>query len=633
MAYRVGEVVYTNFGPFRNVCVDFSAPGLTVVEGEIDREGFESNGSGKSMLIEGVAWAIYDQCLRASYGGDKVVRLGSGKEGASVRVSLHDPATNRTLEMLRYRKHPQHGNKFFLRVNGDDVTRGTTTDTDALVLAELRVDFVSFCNSVAFAAREDVASFFAATDTDRKSVLEKIVGIEQYTNAAAAAAVDVRKMEGELEEWVEALRGEEAKAAAAQTYYNGIKEQFDRKAMTERLAKATAELAAARRAEQDLMQKATLLRQRVALEEEAYAELRAAYDTELTAYRVWAREMSDKLTGARAAQSKAEARLEDVKKNAARTEKLKIGSCPTCDQAVTAKSKADSVRKLKASAEELGAASDAAQMEVTGYVTEYNARPEPEAPDNANLLLLQQSSKDANRALSGAVAVCSRCGEQREELKTQLDAGDGRLSKARAVWDKAVQAWEVSNAKLPKLERKLAESRFWKDGFGNRGIKSFLIESKLPVLNARATWYAQRLLGSGAYVRLHATTQLTSRTGTQEKLSVEGFIPGCAASYSSASRGQKNRLNLCLLLAMRELACAGGTGLDQLFVDELFDGLDASGVDRALELLREAAMQRPVLLVTHDERLKSAGDHLWTVKHNGSTKTPEATVICAGGVG
>ena len=38
MSYRVGPTRYVNFGPFVDECMDFSLPGLTVIEGIIEGE-------------------------------------------------------------------------------------------------------------------------------------------------------------------------------------------------------------------------------------------------------------------------------------------------------------------------------------------------------------------------------------------------------------------------------------------------------------------------------------------------------------------------------------------------------------------------------------------------------------------
>src|SRR4051812_1831103 len=98
-------------------------PGLNVVEGVMnDRPGFESNSSGKSLILEAPVYALFDRCIRENYTGDVLVRLGS-KGGMGVVVELFDTVSKKRLVVERYRKHSVHGSKARMFVDGKDVTR------------------------------------------------------------------------------------------------------------------------------------------------------------------------------------------------------------------------------------------------------------------------------------------------------------------------------------------------------------------------------------------------------------------------------------------------------------------------------------------------------------------------------
>ena len=155
---------------------------------------------------------------------------------------------------------------------------------------------------------------------------------------------------------------------------------------------------------------------------------------------------------------------------------------------------------------------------------------------------------------------------------------------------------------------------FWVHGFSNAGLKSYLIETKIPSINAAATAYAHRLLGPGSFVRLSATRRLKDGD-EREQMSVDAFIPGCSVTYAKASKGQRRRMDLCLLLAFRDIieGFNGQRGVP-FMVDELFDGLDATGEEFIVELLRDLAKTRPVFLVTHSDTLRAVGDRVVTVR-------------------
>ena len=135
-------------------------------------------------------------------------------------------------------------------------------------------------------------------------------------------------------------------------------------------------------------------------------------------------------------------------------------------------------------------------------------------------------------------------------------------------------------------------------------------------MNKQASEYASMLFGAPVPIQLSATRQLKSRKATKEELSIKAEIPGCSDVYAGASKGQKRRLDVALVLAFREIvARRSSRACDQFFVDELFDGLDASGCETVVELLRTVAGGAPVILITHDPKLKAVADRVIHVHH------------------
>ena len=212
MSYRVGPTHYVNFGPFCDEWMDFSQPGLTVIEGIIEGEdtkanlqGGDSNGAGKSYLFDGPAWAVWGRCIRPDYSGDDIIRteLIDGvnvpvKGGTSVETNFVGGPV--PVKVTRYRRDTKHGNAVRLEVDGVDVTAGTNAETTALAEQHLGLDFSTFCNVIAFGVREDVKSFYTATDTDRKKICDTLIGLEVYTKAEKVARQRLAKKVSALSE-------------------------------------------------------------------------------------------------------------------------------------------------------------------------------------------------------------------------------------------------------------------------------------------------------------------------------------------------------------------------------------------------------------------------------------------------
>lgn len=612
--YRIGKTVIHNFLAFADATFDFSRPGLTVVEGRIRGvPGCDSNGSGKSALLEAPVWAITGKTIREECGGDKVIRNGTN-DGCFVDVTISGP---KSIRIVRYRGHATHGNKVVLYVAGQDVSRGTSVQTDVAIEAELGLDFDTFLNTVAFGARAEVRSFFFATDAERKRIMDKLLGLEVYERAQSLARAQLQ----EAVKQFEPLSREEISLGFAIEEKSKVidslceepiydltdiqDQQLIVRSKDRQIASLKADMTAAKQIANEAEQKH---RDALRRHDRAVEQYQRDRDTTL-------REMATKASEA-ATHDTARAKLR-AKADAA--SKHIDTECPTCLQQITKSSARNVTTVLAKQVQEHHDAAVAlrAQADELRKQLAQVKPPEPPPPDSA------KSLSDAVRELEHAVRLVTVEKKNAEDrLRTMREVTDGvkdRLQ-AQVTERQRLEAKKAENlTKQVKLKEQMADLDFWVSAFGNSGIKSFVIESELPKINETATRYARRLLGDGAFVRIRPTTKLkTQQTVEREKMQVEAGIPGCAQSYANASKGQRRRFDLSLILAFRAVVSArSACPFDQLFADELFDGVDATGVDCVIEILKEVAAKCPVILVTHDALLSSAGDRRVVVTHDG----------------
>jgi DNA repair exonuclease SbcCD ATPase subunit len=482
------------------------------------------------------------------------------------------------------------------------------------------MSFTSFCNSVAFGVREDVKSFFVASDADRKKVLERILGLTLFTDAEQVARRRVKKVieeHGAAKSEMEKLQAivSERKAVLFDLTHSEEMEEIDlhlsiRKLTAKRLRQKHDRL------EGELAE----LRDVEAHEEAAWEEQQAEYKLALTKYE----EAKTKLQKGLRQVERAIAGQQGLRKaetqKAIKFEKLAGKKCPTCTQAVGAKL----TKKIDAEAK-------AALTEIDGVleelaVTEAELTAQIKALEPPEYVVPPASLSEAVQAVKSKEAEWNATGKLRaaeearvEEMEASRAMVEGKAAALQTQIAQAQQVIETREEEVEEAEAQMQALEFWVQGFGNQGLKSFMIEAELPEINKRATYYAQRLLGSGARVRLSATSKLKTKDLTKEQLSVEGSIPGLTNSYAGASKGQRKRMDLSLLLAFREtVAKRDAKAFQQLFADEIFDGLDKTGAECVVALLKETASECPVMLVTHDSRIKPVADRLVTVVHDGS---------------
>ena len=169
-------------------------------------------------------------------------------------------------------------------------------------------------------------------------------------------------------------------------------------------------------------------------------------------------------------------------------------------------------------------------------------------------------------------------------------------------------AWENVNelTSLKDHQEFLLKLLTNKDSF----IRKKIIDQNLSYLNHRLTYYLDKM------GLPHQVTFLND-------LNVEITQLGQDLDFDNLSRGERNRLILGLSWSFRDVWESLYENINLLFVDELIDnGLDASGVENALSVLKKMARERNknIFLISHkDELIGRVNTVLKVIKENGFT--------------
>lgn len=155
--------------------------------------------------------------------------------------------------------------------------------------------------------------------------------------------------------------------------------------------------------------------------------------------------------------------------------------------------------------------------------------------------------------------------------------------------------------------------------FGQKGVKSLLLDTVTPQLNLFANEYIEMLAEE---CEVNFTTLSTLQSGEQrDKFSVEISHKHGGKSYAASSGGEKSRVDIAVLLALGDVAAArASTHVDLRLLDEPFESLDAIGCERVVRLLQEKIAPKvgTVMVMTHSEQLASLFENKITVvKENG----------------
>ncbi len=149
------------------------------------------NGAGKSTVAEAIGWALFGKRRHRAKVAD--LRRQGAPKGAKSSVELEFQ-----LGSSNYRIERFVGGDARLWINGELETQ-KATDTNARVAQELDLTWEVFQRTV-FAQQKDVAALDPGAGSDqRKSHVERLLGLERFKNAAARAKSDAKVLVAELD--------------------------------------------------------------------------------------------------------------------------------------------------------------------------------------------------------------------------------------------------------------------------------------------------------------------------------------------------------------------------------------------------------------------------------------------------
>jgi DNA repair exonuclease SbcCD ATPase subunit len=154
---------------------------------------------------------------------------------------------------------------------------------------------------------------------------------------------------------------------------------------------------------------------------------------------------------------------------------------------------------------------------------------------------------------------------------------------------------------------------FWIHGFGDDGIRAFIIDEVLPILNARINYWLQFLIDN----------KITLNFNNKFEVTIERNPPdGDPFVYNATSGGERRRINLAISQAFAHVMVisAGGACPSVISLDEVALNVDSHGVHGIYNMICELSKDRKVLVTTHDPNLNDllgSCDVLTVVKKDG----------------
>ena len=580
---KIKELTVKNFMSVGNQtqAVNFDKQQLTLVLGEnLDMGGDDSgsrNGTGKTTIVNALSYGLFgnaltnikkDNLINKINNKNMLVTLAFEKDGVDYRIER-----GRKPNILQF-----YVNNVEQETDETDDAQGDMRETQKDLDEILGMSHDMFKHILALNTYTE--PFLSMKANDQRAIIEQLLGITILSEKAEVLKELIRNTKDDITQ-------ENARIEATKRSNEGIQKSID-SLITKQTVWNTQ-----RDNDVEKIGRAIIELENVDIE----AEL--AKHSELKVYEEKTAKLKS-LNKERATLDSATAQAErSVTKYDSELAKLANKTCHACEQQLhdhkheemttTAQGHLDEAKKylnkvtadLKKITTEIATIGDVATRPDTYYDT------------------VEQALKHQNNLKTLETQLTIRAGEQdpyQEQIEELMNTALVDVS-----WDTVNELTTLKDHQEFLL--KLLTS---KDSF----IRKKIIDQNLAYLNNRLTYYLDKM-------------GLPHTVVFQNDLNVEITQLGQDLDFDNLSRGERNRLILGLSWSFRDVWESLYQQINLLFVDELIDnGLDASGVESALAVLKKMGRERNknIYLISHkDELIGRVTNVLKVIKENGFT--------------
>lgn len=231
--------------------------------------------------------------------------------------------------------------------------------------------------------------------------------------------------------------------------------------------------------------------------------------------------------------------------------------------------------------------------------------------DECKLKINNEEKKQIqNKSINDLIVNHNKNIDERNNDKNKLVNEENPLKKSLANNRKNLELMNknknvISNL-INMINDKLKYLNFWKIGFAPTGIRSFITDDVIELLNKKTQENINDLFDGALSVQFSPESE-NGKGVVSNKISTKFLYNGKETSWELLSGGQKQRLIIASNLALTDIAeSRTGTSLNLRFLDEPFDGIDNKGQTKSLTLFNKIARRKDgFFIISHDEKFQN----------------------------
>lgn len=559
---QFGNIIIEGFCSIPYLELNLGSKGITVIRG--------ATGEGKTTILSALVWGAYGKNLKGksdvntwekyrpkNYNGTKV-EIYFGKDGKTHKIT-------RCLKYKGEVNGAKGKDRLIYEIDAVEVSEKNKGDIQALINADLGMSYSLFMNSILFG--QGMKRLIQESSSDKKDLFEEIFELEYISKARDIAKGYYTEALREYNEISQKYSSSKEKKQSIQRMLDDLKKQAnyvknDLSSRVKVLEKKLSLLAKAKK-ENELKETVTYknrIEQRIQEARDNQKELLNKINDAKKKTRVSLEEFIGVIIKLlkRGDIKNSLKRLMEVKKAFGDIERLQDKCSKLADKISNYRDKLEELRDQEYEANKVQRDIDLTHVEIKKLLSEKRA--------GVNLGLIKK-------------------------YKTQLSTISDKLQSIES-----------------EMEEKRAKVDNYKwvmdDPLGNRGIKAFLFESSLDILNETLESYSEVL---GFSILFYVDIQ-----GVKKDFNTQIIMDGIEVSYEELSGGQKTLVNIAMAFAMNEVMTKA-KGINIAFLDEVFENLSSEYVDLVIGLISKIYKDKTLYLISHQESLPIPNARVLTV--------------------
>ena len=559
---QFGNIIIEGFCSIPYLELNLGSNGITVIRG--------ATGEGKTTILSALVWGAYGKNLKGksdvntwekyrpkNYNGTKV-EIYFGKDGKTHKIT-------RCLKYKGEVNGAKGKDRLIYEIDAVEVSEKNRGEIQALINADLGMSYSLFMNSILFG--QGMKRLIQESSSDQKDLFEEIFELEYISKARDIAKGYYTEALREYNEISQKYSSSKEKKQSIQRMLDDLKKQAnhvknDLSSRVKVLEKKLSLLAKAKK-ENELKETVTYknrIEQRIQEARDNQKELLNKINDAKKKTRVSLEEFIGVIIKLlkRGDIKNSLKRLMEVKKAFGDIERLQGKCSKLADKISNYRDKLEELRDQEYEANKVQRDIDSTHVEIKKLLSEKRA--------GVNLGLIKK-------------------------YKTQLSTISDKLQSIES-----------------EMEEKRAKVDNYKwvmdDPLGNRGIKAFLFESSLDILNETLESYSEVL---GFSILFYVDIQ-----GVKKDFNTQIIMDGIEVSYEELSGGQKTLVNIAMAFAMNEVMTKA-KGINIAFLDEVFENLSSEYVDLVIGLIRKIYKDKTLYLISHQESLPIPNARVLTV--------------------